>query len=321
MLSRELYDKYTTLTKEKISGISFGLAMPSGGVSVKNGLPCYNSYTSTKRNHPSALATIILPSLLWSQADKDYYNGLKDEKLKQQAFKEEERLLGLHSSVMNSVFFSEDTLFKDIINSIYEHSYKDWCSFEEFKQLFTNTGIVVEHSLIDEWCPATIMTMFMIYRDGYHYASATHNFESFRKTMQGNRGYLSSFFVVPLYNYNVTLTKPFADMEQIKPIYTKEELSKCPDPYSIRLLTTPIKDVESWYNSLDVCSFLIQGTFSVSYVREHPEIKFFTNLYHSTVNAFYNQSKSRDLNAWLKRVKDKPENIERFEKLKQEFAA
>lgn len=326
MLSRQQYEQLIHNTYQKIQGISFGLASADNSVKVFSGLPCYNSYVATKNLYPSTVSTVILPRGMYGVEEKSRWKvGAYMTQAQINKRYEDEKVWAEQHKLQSLVaFFSDDSRFKDVVNLIYNHSYADWCSFEEFKALWTEKGLVLEHSLINNWCAATVMTLMMTFRDGYYYGhffknSGANSFADFQKAMAKSSSYFSLSARIPLFAEVFTLN-PLKTDEQIKTIYTEEDVINCSAGSPKDLLTKRLCETDVWNNAVDVCVFVLHGRFTVSDIKFAEATKLLREREALCRDKYYRDYRN-SLELLFKEERVKPECVEAYQTIKKELVA
>lgn len=165
----------------------------------------------------------------------------------------------------NIIFFQEDSPLYPIVLELYNSSYKDWCDFEEFKELFIKNGIVLEWSVISKWCAATLYALLIMSRDVYKETARpdTKSYLGFYTQAIGTAQY-GCYWLPGVASYVKTKyleVLPFT-IRPMKTIYSDKEIVDAGANCNRKIFTQPFGKECYWNNGGDYIQFLFSGVFT-----------------------------------------------------------
>jgi len=171
--------------------------------------------------------------------------------------------------------FLHDSPLLKLFTYIYENSYKDFYSFDEFKQMIFNKGIVLEKAVYEKFCPASFMALAMSIRDWYdHYFRSSKLPENWNDNLSGFGGILQSLDAFP------ELKGRLQSPPQIELSYTKSPFPKSihKDFHKSFFMTT-FKNFKDgyWTSGTDSVFSLMRG-FSTTSLTEYNKVFNWVNL-------------------------------------------
>lgn len=184
------------------------------------------------------------------------------------------------------LLFQQDSPFTDLLDIVYTSSYKEDFTFEEFKSMCLNKGIILEGSMLKDWCSASFMALVMAGRDTvYNKYDPAMPFKEYRKNYSSGSAWFPSIMEEIEWN---TLRK-------LKPFY--DELNYPKDNGYLgqveQFLYNKLgKGVSNWTSGTDVVYFLVTG-IPVGH-RSYRDIKITQNQIHSDLLYKYSALYQRD---------------------------